>query len=154
MPNKVIYLDEVWEKRAETIRQKALLGFPWNDLERFYEQVMDPILDYCQSDRRCLIDEAAYRLAYQVFQLGMEASRKLAYEPDPQDYKPCMHAYEGDTEQSVQTWMEQYGLDEADEEEQELDQQSIVYELFTQLATSWFCRGLTYGLRLRKQKLL
>ncbi|PTX58216.1 hypothetical protein C8P63_11890 [Melghirimyces profundicolus] len=152
---KVIWL-EAWRlNRAEKLRQEALFGFPWGKLSKMIDTILEPAVENLPSRQRLAVDEAVYRMAFEAYVSGMEVSRKGEMECPP-----------GRPEQERRDWCQRvFGLDgsrligriaEDLDLLRSMDEwtiQSVMY-FFEEVTSQWFMKGVDYGIRLRKGRLL
>lgn len=155
MVAKVVWL-EAWRlNRMEKMRQEALYGFPWGKLSRLIDSVLDPTVNSLPAPQRFAVDEAVYRLAFEAYVSGMEASRRGEDECPP-----------GLPESERRRWCERVfgfggsrmigGIAEDLDVFRQMDEWTIqsIMSFFEEVASRWFIHGVDYGIQLRRQRLL
>ncbi|SMO79484.1 hypothetical protein [Melghirimyces algeriensis] len=151
---KVVWL-EAWRlNRVEKLRQDALFSFPWNKLSQIIDHILDPSLQILSSRQRFVVDEAIYRIAFEAYVYGMEASRKGEAEcpperPEAERKQWCERVFGFEGSRLIGRIVEDLHLF------RQLDEwtiQSMMY-FFEEVTSKWFLEGVDYGIRLRKQGL-
>ena len=74
---KIISLESRRAEHTERLRQQALAGFPWGELMEYVRVILNPVTSRLPVNKRWMIEESVYRLAYESFLLGIQASRKI-----------------------------------------------------------------------------
>ncbi|MBO2532809.1 MAG: hypothetical protein CW342_07970 [Thermoactinomycetaceae bacterium] len=150
---KIISLESRRAEHAKRLRQRALAGFPWNELMEYTRVILNPVTARLPVNKRWMIEESVYRLAYESFLLGIQASRKIYRE------------MRGGAEKSQ--WKERVERDFLAEGDRLISQTAHDFQLFQvldewlsqsvivvmeDLMPRWLIRGVEYGLLLRKQR--
>lgn len=150
---KIISLESRRAEHTERLRQQALAGFPWSELIEYVRVILNPVTSHLPVNKRWMVEESVYRLAYESFLLGIQASRKIYRE-----------ARDG-TEKSL--WKERVEEDFRAEGDRLISQTAHDFQLFQildewlsqsvivvmeDLMPRWLTRGVEYGLLLRKQR--
>lgn len=155
MVSKVVWL-EVWRlNRVEKMRQEAFYGFPWGKLSRLIDSVLEPAVSSLDTLQRLAIDEAVYRLAFEAYVSGMEASRRGETEcppslPASERRRWCDRIFGYGGSRLIGQIAEEMDVF------RQLDEwtiQSVMY-FFEEVTSRWFIQGVDYGIRLRKRGIL
>jgi hypothetical protein len=152
---KIISLEARRAEHSERMRRQALAGFPWNELTEYTRVILNPVTSRLPVNKRWIVEESVYRLAYESFLLGIQASRRVYWE------------VRGGAEKSL--WKEIVERDFRAEGDRLISQTAHDFQLF-QVLDEWLCqsvlvvledlmprwliRGVEYGLLLRKQRRL
>lgn len=150
---KIISLESKRAEHTERVRQQALTDFPWNELNEYARDILHPVTFRLPVNKRWIVEESIYRLAYESFLLGIQASRKIYLK------------VRGGAKKS--TWKEIVEKDFRAEGDRLISQTAHDFQLFQvldewlsqsviivmeDLMSRWLIRGVEYGLLLRKQR--
>ncbi|WP_124726435.1 hypothetical protein [Staphylospora marina] len=72
----VIHMSELRAAREEQLRLTALRLFPWDEMDRVCRRRLSPFYGGLSEQKRVILLEMTYRLAYEAFLSGMRNSLK------------------------------------------------------------------------------
>ncbi|MDN4593626.1 hypothetical protein [Polycladomyces subterraneus] len=152
----VIPFERLQAAREERLRQEALEGFPWDQMDRFMDKVMIPTLVYLPEERQIQVCEALYRLAYEAFLLGLTASRSIFHDRRPPRFanRPMSwvgiydEAYEHQGKALMQSIADEFSLSVV------LADWAVesVWIAMEAMVPEWFSLGVHYGLSQHLEK--
>lgn len=73
---QIVHIDQIKIEREHQIRQFALRSFPWNEMETIQRYIIEPLIELWPEQVQIIVIEAAFRLAYESFVLGIKEKRK------------------------------------------------------------------------------
>jgi hypothetical protein len=148
MVGEIVDFEQKYNERREKIRVEALRNFPWNEVEHFRVEAVEPIIQPLSEQKRTILLELVYRLIFEAYAYGMSEAKKahafkrgLSQEVDWDTV--YLHVYKKAGEQLIQKtihdfavfyWMEEWNS-------------QSVYFLFEDILQCWFIEGVQVGLK-------
>lgn len=69
---QIVHIDQIKIEREQQIRQFALRNFPWKEMETIQKYILEPFIELWPEQVQTIVIEAAFRLAYESFVLGLK----------------------------------------------------------------------------------
>lgn len=150
---KIIPLELKRAEHAERERQQAFAGFPWSELIEDIQLLLNPLTSRLPANKRWLVEESVYRLAYESFLLGIRASRKIRQKGrGGVGNSPWKEMVQGDMRVAGNRLINQTAEDFQLFQVLEKSLRQSVIDVMKVLMPRWLIRGAEYGLLLRKQR--
>lgn len=150
MNRNVILFDRMKAERIKQIREAALRGFPWHELEKYQDLILEPTMRYLTLSQRNLIDEGVYRLAYEMYGLGIGACSRIQSSTGENERRNLYDRYYREQGDHLIRWVanEFHFFSRFDE----WTSQSLLFVL-EDMAPRWFLLGVDYGIRRKRLKI-
>ncbi|MGI6128083.1 MAG: hypothetical protein ACOYEF_14300 [Planifilum sp.] len=150
---KIISLESRRAEHTERVRQQALAGFPWNELTEYTRAILHPVTSRLPVNKRWMVEESIYRLAYESFLLGIHASRRIYWEvrngAETSRWKESVERdFRAEGDRLISQTAHDFQLFQVLDEW--LSQSVII--VMEDMMPRWLVRGVEYGLLLRKQR--
>ncbi|RAL23291.1 hypothetical protein [Thermoflavimicrobium daqui] len=149
MSGEIIDFEQKYSERKEKLRVEALRTFPWDEVESFRNEALEPIIRSLSDQKRIILLEMAYRLIFEAYAVGMvEAKKALSLKrglSQEVDWNTVyLHFYKKLGEELIQETINDFAIFYWMEE---WNSQSI-YFLFEDIFQGWFIQGIKVALKL------
>ncbi|GAB7387256.1 hypothetical protein BSNK01_10920 [Bacillaceae bacterium] len=147
MERKVVSFSSYAQLRRARLKEKVLHGIDYEELAGYYERVIKDCIRHLSFLQRFIVEECLYEVVTETFMLGTEASRALL---SGKSEREMVEAFSRELEQLVQRICAKHQLFQyvSDWEGYSL---TIIAD---DLADRWFAKGLQFGLKQRKLRLM
>lgn len=148
MQHNIISLTEKAEIRRRKFREKAIQGIDAHELHEYYEEMIKTAVHHLSFLQRYLVEEYLYAVVEELFSYGVEVSKSCVqngYEPEEMIEESRNERMNRVNKLSSRHLIHQYVGD--------WDLESVMI-LADDMADRWFVKGLHYGIKQRKLKLL
>lgn len=147
MHQKVASFADYWDEKKARLKEKAMVEISSGEMTNHHEKWIDEEFQHLTFLQKFIVEEFVYEVMVEVFVLGAEASRPLNF---GKQEKRILQAYADDIKHLIEKTYERHRLFQYI---QEMDGDSIQV-LVQRLADQSFSKGLAYGERQRKLRLI
>jgi hypothetical protein len=140
---RIIPIESLQAAHEEQIRDRALIYFPWDELEEVKKQQVFPLVRYWPRVKQNIVLEAIYRLVYDAYVWGMRSAKgarviRMRQFPDDPWERIYAQNFTHEGYELVQSIMAQFAVAHW------LDEQALtdIYLLGEGLVIHWFCQGV------------
>lgn len=74
--SQIVYIEQLRIEREQKIRSYALSNFPWEEMELIQQYIIHPLSEDWSKQRQIIIAEAAFRLVFEAYILGLSEQKK------------------------------------------------------------------------------
>lgn len=133
---QIIAFEQLKIEREQKIRTYALKHFPWEEMDRIQLYILQPLSEGWSKQRQIIVLEAAYRLVFDAYFLGLQLQIKRRKRK-----KNKTEEYDSFFEQDLCLLVEQIVSDFLIDRLFSRHKQESIQILFHSLAQEWFLRG-------------
>lgn len=140
---RLIQFESIRADYEEQLRDRALMYFPWDEMEEVKRTQVFPLVRYWSRIKQNIVIEAMYRLVYDAYVWGMRSAKmarsiRLRILPEQPWERVYAHTFTKEGDELVHSCLAQFAIDHW------LDERALteVYLLSEGLVSHWFCQGV------------
>jgi len=147
MDNNIVSFQKVAEYRYEALQQKVIHGIDTKELNKYYESVVKESTQHLSFLQKYLAEEFLGETVIDSFTMGVKASNLRM---DNRTVEQIEYAYNKDLQNLLTTQLNKHDLTQFLAED---DVHSII-RIANELGDKWFRKGVLYGEKQRKLRLM
>ena len=147
MDNNVVSFQKLAEHRYEALQEKLLYGIDTKDLNKYYDTVVKDSILHFTFLQKYLAEEFLGETVIDSFTMGVKASKLRL---DNKEIEEIQHVYFRDIQQQLKSLLGKHDLTQYLLEEDV----KLISKMANELSERWFRKGVIYGEKQRKLRLM